>query len=807
MNDGDDTYGKGHGHDHERDDEVAAHRFDWALREVVGSERAPDVLAAVQARYAAGETGEAAGESATPATSRGRWLAFAAVFLLGVLTVLGVAFLQGDPGASESADETQQPAETKLREVTARKSIATLPVDLRAVELRNLDDAAVTELVARCPDLEHLRIFASTSIGTRPGDRPAVSITDAAFPAIGSLSRLRRLELCGVLSVQGKNLRELERLPLLERLQCAYFDLDDDSVQVLPRLPSLRDLDLAGNQGFREAGFAAIGQCVGLRKLSLAGSSRAIADDWFKPLARLMQLETLNLHAVGITRRLLFPHGFPEPPRPRFGERGIGQGAIQLWPRLHTLSLRNCIHLPNTVGARLRQCCPVLRELDLGICIEIDDTTIADLIAIGSLRTLRVDDCPNVTATSLPLLAAADQLRSIEFGKAEWLTLPDAERLMDRGKLVQATGGRMEKRLALLAAMRRDLGPGQPEIVRTVEQLADLMPHRTRIECRGLGDSAVPLLEKRENLLALELVGDEIGDRLTGAGLARICRLPKLEALNLTNLTHLCGSDLRPIADMQRLRSLSFTGIAVDDNVLFQLPRVVFLSELDLTGTRSFSTEGMRQICGCGKLQKLSVARCTQLDADAFTRLGMLTELRDLDLSGLMLNDRAVANLGECKAMRRLNLAGGAFTGDALQVLAEMGKLEALDVGDNRELGAMCLLHVPANVKELRLDKCPGLGEDAARLLCDRFQNLRVLHVGGNDWVTDQVLRLLTSMPSLQRLDLSSCQKLTNASFATILAAKSLRSIATSGTACLTKEQAIALQRERPDLELTSFVW
>ncbi|HEU4418323.1 MAG TPA: hypothetical protein VFT55_05250, partial [Planctomycetota bacterium] len=65
------------------DDEVLERRFDWALREVTGGERAPDVTAAVLARAAAGETGE---ERAVRWLGGARWLAFAAVFLLGVLT-------------------------------------------------------------------------------------------------------------------------------------------------------------------------------------------------------------------------------------------------------------------------------------------------------------------------------------------------------------------------------------------------------------------------------------------------------------------------------------------------------------------------------------------------------------------------------------------------------------------------------------------------------------------------------------------------------------------------------------------------
>lgn len=90
---------------------------------------------------------------------------------------------------------------------------------------------------------------------------------------IGSLDRLHRLELVGVQHVRGSKLSELERLPLLEHLALTFLDLDDDSLQSLPRMQTLRELDLTCNQGYGEGGLAAIGACHGLCVLSLCGSA------------------------------------------------------------------------------------------------------------------------------------------------------------------------------------------------------------------------------------------------------------------------------------------------------------------------------------------------------------------------------------------------------------------------------------------------------------------------------------------------------------------------------------------------------
>lgn len=817
MNDGNERRGGDHDGDH--GDGATERRLDWALREVAGGERAPDVLASVLARHAAGEAGEAADGAATTATSRGRWLAFAAVFLLGVLTVVGVAVLRqplnaDEAGAGDDRNEaaTQDP-DAPMREVVDAAEIAQLPVDLKAVQLRNLDDDAVAALARRCPNLEHLIVWASTT-SRRADDGPTVSITDHAFAAIVVLEKLRKLELHGTLAVRGEGLFTLQSLPLLASLTLRSCDIADEHLQELAKVPSLRELDLGYNHVLGAAGLAAIGDCVGLRRLCLfAIPGQAAAN--YAPLARLHELEDLDLGGINVvtrsfadeaTERRFAGNAAPEPVR----GGGVTNACLQDWPRLQKLRLFYATGLTADVGKQLRERYPALRWIDLERCRQIDDTTIAKLIGIESLRHLGIRDCEKVSEHSVPLLALSTQLQSVDFGAAPWMTWPLASRLVGAGKYVQCTGHPDQKLVQQLArAAVRAWEAKQPtEIARTVEQLGNLPDDVVRIECRDLGDSAVPLLEKRSNLVALEFVNDTANDRLTGAGFARVCNRPLLQSLNLMNLPELRGAGLKVIGGLVALESLSFTGIAVDDDTLAQLPELTRLARLSLSSIRSFGAAGTAAIGRCAALRVLDLAKCTQLDAEALVNIGALRQIEELDLSGNPgLRDRAVMSLLECTSLRRLNLAGGAFTSMGLQALTGLRQLEQLNVGHNAELVAAALSHIPAGIEELTIDACPGLGPDAAGLLRGRFAKLRALHVADNAWVTDDVLRVLVELPSLQRLDVSRCAQLTNASFATIRAAKSLRSIDTNGTVCVTKEQAIALQRERPELELTSFVW
>lgn len=796
----------------EPDDEVVVRRFDWALREAAGGERAPDVTAAVLARAAAGEVVDV-DDAATgaPAMSRLRWLAIAAVFLLGVLTVLGVAFAARGGANGDSRDEAQG---EKVRVLTKASKIATLPTALGAIEVHNFDDAAVTALAARCPDLEHLCVFASTGTSRfESSGATAVSITDECFPTLGSLTKLRRLELIGVLHVQGRRMRELERLPLLESLTLSFFDLDDDSLQVLPRLPSLRALDLTSNQGYGERGLTAIAACPGLRSLSLSGSA-PLRDEWFQPLARLTSLQSLELWGTGLTRRLLFAKGFPEPRQPRFGARSIGVAALQAWPALRRLSLANALHIEASVGARLRRDCPGLQDLVLDYCLEVDDTTVADVLALRFLRSLSLRNCPKVTATSLPLLREARQLREVHFEKAPWLTLAEVEQLMQSGKSVTCPRPEDPVFEAGLARLQQQyqqaLAGPRVLVVHDGEAFASLPDDVTHVELRGLGDRAVESLARRASLQHVGVVRDDGGGSgrtpFTRAGLRTLAALPNLAELELNNLPNLEPDALRELAAARRLRSLVLVGVPVDDAALAVLPELPALTELSLVGLRSLGDVGLSTIARCRGLQRLSLASCTVSDAGALSHLGALHQLTDLDLSGNPgLLDRVVMSLRQCTAMRRLTLAGGQFSSMAMQAVTDMRALEALDLTGCDQLVASGLELLPVGIQELSLERCPVAG--AASLLRDRFPALRRLNLAANDWVDDVALTTVLQSGRLQSLVVRDCRSLTPAVVAALREARSLRELDATRSPCLTVASVAELRQARPELQIRSKVW
>ncbi|MBL8752469.1 MAG: hypothetical protein JNK15_04130 [Planctomycetes bacterium] len=803
----------------ERDDEVFERRLAAALREAHG-ERAPDVTAAVLARVAAGEVVDVG--AAVPVRSRLAWLAAAAVFLLGLATVLAVAWSQrggagGGPNDGEGgAQEAQQPEQPKLPEVTRIGDIATLPRELKAVELRNLEDDAVAALVVRCPDLEHLRVFASTAY-KREGDLPAQSITDAALPHIAKLTQLRRLELVGVVLVKGPGLRELAALPRLESLAIEFFDMADEDLAFLERLASLRDLSLVNVQTIGDRAYEIVGRCVGLRALTIVGG-RGLGTDSLAPLRSLQHLERLQLHGIGQWSR-----GVADPETAaRFGlgmdfsgrRQGTGVTVDKLgggWPKLQELALEAALDLESDVGAFVRDHGRGLRRLTLRGCPNVDDTTLADVLTSPNLTELVLGNCPRVTAAVLPKLVAAKNLAWIDFGVTPWLTLAHAEELLLAGKGVRGarpTDPQFEANLRGLVALHaRHLADRRPTPqVRTIAEIEALPKATTRIELRGLGDRAATLLARFPDLHHVEFIRDD-DDPFTAAGLRAVAALPKLEHLELNNLPNLKAGDLASLRQARSLRSLDLASVAVDDAALQVLPDLP-LDTLVLAGVRTFGEDGARAIARCIDLRRLEVLGCDQLSRDAIATFGALDRLETLVLRELpKLSDSALMGLQHLVQLRALEIGPGCFTSMGLQTLADMKRLVVLRLSGNRDVVTSCLLYAPTGLQALQLDECPGIGDDVGTLLRDRFPSLRSLDLGGNAKITDATLAAILQNPSLQRLGLRDCTALTAASFAAIRDARSLRELDATRAPCLTDASAAELQRLRPELKITRKVW
>lgn len=798
------------------DDAALEARLSWGIREAGGAERAPDVAAAVLARLASGEGvgADGANRMETP-HARSRWLA-AAMVLLGVSAVVGAFFAmrerhaddvqparqedratpdQGEDDRGEEDDAaSQDPAPITV--VTDPAQIATLPVDLRAVELRNQDDAAVAALVARCPQLEHLRVFASTAYRKKGDPEEPVSITDAAFDSISRFDSLRRLELVGTDGVLGPGLRVLDRLPLLAELDLTYFDTDDDALQVLPRLPSLRALSLRLNAGFRERGMAAIARCPDLQCVDLIGCTPLRAE-WIAALGGLGGLRELRLHGIGKVNRGFATAALGEKHRARWqammeetmrNEAGVRVASIAGWPRLTLLDLSNAHALEPEIGAVLRTKCPRLQKVDLSQSPLIDDSTIADLVKLDYLRSIDLSHCPQISRESFLRLLGAKRLRDIGLDGCVWLTIADVERAFAAGKSVRcvreddpvwnAEVEQLERRYAEHLAR-------QWWQVRTEQDLAAIPDDVTHVQLRGLGDAAVAQLVRRPNLLGFEFVRTQGGAPLTDAGLRTLAQATGLRDLELTGADDVTPAGLLQLRPLRELRTLHLSDTPLDDGSLQVLAAFPHLRELSLTAAPGLGDGAMPAIAACPTLRSLTLTSCKNVPAASLRDLQALTGLEELTLAGQPgVDDDTLAALRTATSLRKLELDGTA-------TITSAG-----------------LLHLPVTLRELTLVSTPGLDGSAGKLLRDRFPELRALSVMNCAWVDDEALIAILDLPRLEHLDISVCKNTTAAVLPALRrAAPRLRRLDARMVNWLTPVAVAKLQAIHPGLRIDYKVW
>ena len=810
-------------------EEVLARRLDWALGEAVGGERAPDVTQAVLARHAAGFDVEVE----APAEPRVRWWLVAALVLFGVVAVAAVFQLErgaSTPSFAEvpevEAPEVEAPAEDVVV-VTTREGIAALPVEARAVELRDLDDAAVAALVARCPRLQHLRIFASTAYRYGEAVTEPVSITDAALAHVAKLMELRRLDLVGTDRVRGPGLSRLQGLPLLTDLTLSHFDLDDVALQFLPRLPSLRALDLTQNHGFGlpsesetgSQGVAAIARCPGLVRLTMHACSQVHADA-LRQLGALRGLVELDLsggqyhRGYGANSHAASSRDDAEKvvtAREQFGA-GVRDEVIADWPKLRVLRLGSSALLTSAVGKRLRELCPRLVTLDLSDCPGIDDATVTAVLGLAKLRALDLSRCGGITPAVVPLLRSST-LYELTLDETPWLTLEDIETLFASGKRVKSARQGDAAFEAGMQALAIKYSPRLAARTEQVHSLADIeaLPDdlaELEVDVRGLGDDAARLLARRPTLRRVAFVRSEGRMPLSDAGLGALAKLPHLQTLELVGADGVSGEGLRRLLACRELESLRCAGMKLDDAALELLPRFPALRRLDLTGTRTFGARGLAAVAACAGLRDLVLMGCAQLEPDWLAGLGTLTALTRLDLTRTGgVTDAALAGLRPLTELRELRLAEGNVTATGALAFAGMPKLTTLDLSDNAGLTTAALQHLPASLEVLALDRCLALDAEAAAFLLLRAPGLRSLSVSRAEWLFDPALAAILSLPRLEILDVSACTHPTKASLPALRAAKALRVLDASH--CLWLDDALAdeLKAARPDLEVRRRIW
>lgn len=198
---------------------------------------------------------------------------------------------------------------------------------------------------------------------------------------------------------------------------------------------------------------------------------------------------------------------------------------------------------------------------------------------------------------------------------------------------------------ALGAAQPGDaVAPAGTIEVRSMAAL-EALPLGTRaLRVHGLGDDALPALQRLRGLESLEMHGAvavTLGGRpearvvsLTDNAFANLARLSKLRRLCLDTHPALSGVGLDELQRLPVLEALALRNLDVDDSHFEALSRLPSLTELDLSCNYGLRDAGIAALQACGGLRRLTLRGCQQLHGADIARLGTLSRLEFLDLSG-----------------------------------------------------------------------------------------------------------------------------------------------------------------------------
>lgn len=493
--------------------------------------------------------------------------------------------------------------------------------------------------------------------------------------------------------------------------------------------------------------------------------------------------------------------------------RGLADAAVdklvQRCPGLRLVSVRNSRRLTSAVGHVLRTQLSELREVRLSGCPQVNDVTVAELIALLSLRRVVLDGT-SVSEHSFPLLQSAHQLRYIDLGEAPWLTLTMAERLMQSGKHVVASQGGNAGYARALASLtdRYAYRLDQPyyRVVGKLEEIEALPDSVVFVELRKLGDEATKLLAKRPNLRGIAYIRDDRDD-FTIESMRLLATMTSLEELQLGNVMKWDGSGLELLANLGKLRLLRMSSVPVDDDGLAALPKMLALRDLELVGVRTFGDRGLASLAQCRELTRLDLSGCDQLTDQQLCTVGQLTRLRDLNLSHTRVGEDTVTALLPLTQLERLTLDKCNFSDAAARSLGGMQKLATLKLSNNSKLSSAGLLELPVSLRELHLSQCTGFDKSACAILRDRFPQLAMLNAGAAEWIDDEGLAAILENQAMHHLMINGCTKMTLASYKTLRAARNLHRLSAIFSSCLDDDLQKQLATERPDMKIDRRAW
>ena len=252
---------------------------------------------------------------------------------------------------------------------------------------------------------------------------------------------------------------------------------------------------------------------------------------------------------------------------------------------------------------------------------------------------------------------------------------------------------------------------------------------------------------------------------VTNDGIAKLAGLDGLFGLSLESTTQSVGGEgLAHLALLARLGSLSFDATDETMSYIAALPRLRFLMCQDT----SAGDDGFVALSRSRSIEKIWGRRCYNLRSRGFAALSKMPSLRVLSVSCRNVDDSGLSTLPEFPALKELMPMD--VPDDGYRHVARCEKLEALILMYCRDTTDVATSHIT---------RLPLLKK----------------YFASYTRITDHTPELLSTMRSLERVELSSCAGLTNAGIVKLARLPKLRELNVSGIPRVTADVAAAFSR------------
>lgn len=265
------------------------------------------------------------------------------------------------------------------------------------------------------------------------------------------------------------------------------------------------------------------------------------------------------------------------------------------------------------------------------------DSSLSTLASVGSLESLRLDTAGSSGQHDLSVLEFIGHLRKLRH-------------LGLRGFRLR---GKPAEKFLMLESLKCSLGFREWPSSGTVEDLSwiDVMPELRSLDLSfmEIGGEHFQAFDRAPKLRSLSLSYGEV--RVREPGVWKL--LATIEELELTR-NDLMGVGLQGIGHARALAKLSLEGAEIDEGLMREIASLPTLKHFELKRGTLSGPVGLLS----GSELKVFDLQGTEVEGDALADLGQLRSLRTLNLHGLPIDDEALDGVAEFPELEVLVLNG-----------------------------------------------------------------------------------------------------------------------------------------------------